>query len=132
MEPSPRDVFTVVEPLNGSSFRSSTTLSSYMLLYKVSIICTWGYARDDRREVAPADKSLSYLNITEERAGRPCEDRPRRAACDLIATMAATLDNSREQTCALARHGGPKKCGPRQACARTTPLLMDETAGTES
>lgn len=72
-----------VEPINRSSFRSSTTLSSYMLLYKVSIICTWGYARDDRREVAPADKSLSCLNFTEERAGRPCEDRPCRATCDL-------------------------------------------------
>lgn len=42
-----------VEPINGSSFRSKTTLSSYMPLYMVGIICTWGYARDDRSEVAP-------------------------------------------------------------------------------
>lgn len=60
-----------VESINGSSFRSSTTLSSYMLLYKVSIICTWGYARDDRREVAPADKSLSCLNLTDRGTGGP-------------------------------------------------------------
>ena len=33
-----------------------------------------------------------------------------------VATTAATLDNPREQTCALIRNGGPKKCGPRQAC----------------
>lgn len=61
-----------VEPINGSSFRSSTTLSSYMLLYKVSIVCTWGYARDDRRKVAPADnKSLSCLNITDRGTSGP-------------------------------------------------------------
>ena len=26
------------------------------------------------------------------------------------------MDRSREQTCALLRHGSPKKCGPRYAC----------------
>lgn len=71
MEPLPRDVLQFVEPINGSSFRSSTTLSSYMLLYKVSIVCTWGYARDDRRKVAPADKSLSCLNITDRGTSGP-------------------------------------------------------------
>lgn len=70
-----------VEPINGSSFRSSATLDSYMLLYKSSIVCTWRYARDDRREVAPADKSLSYLNITERGAGGPLVRRQALAGC---------------------------------------------------
>lgn len=71
-----------VEPItNGSSFRSSTTLSSYMLLYEVSIICTWGYARDDRREVAPAHKSLSDLNITDRGVGGPLVRRRALAGC---------------------------------------------------
>lgn len=64
------------------------------------------------------DKSLSLLNITEreENAGRWCEHRPWRAACD-FATTAATLGRPREQTCALIRHTrGRKTCGPRHAC----------------
>lgn len=97
-----------VEPINGSSSRSITTLSSYVLLYLVSNICTWGHARDDRSEVAP-DNSLNLLNITErgESAGRWCEYRPWQAACHL-ATTAATLRRRREQTCALIRHKRPE------------------------
>lgn len=108
-----------VEPINGSSFRSSTTLSSYILLYKVSIICTWGYARDDRRQVAPADKSLSCLEFHRQRNGRAARAKTGPAGLRVtlqVATTAATLDRPREQTCALIRHGGPKKCGPRHAC----------------
>lgn len=71
-----------VEPIiNGSSFRSSTTLSSYIVFYTVSIICTWGYARDDRRQVAPADKSLSDLAITDRGAGGPLVRRQALAGC---------------------------------------------------
>lgn len=64
-------ILQFVEPINGSSSRSITTLSSYVLLYLVSNVCTWGHARDDRSEVAPVDKSLSLLNITERGAGGP-------------------------------------------------------------
>lgn len=63
-------ILQFVEPINGSSSRSSTTLSSYVLYYLVSNICTWGYARDDRREVAPADKSLDITHEERERSRR--------------------------------------------------------------
>ena len=74
-------ILQFVEPINGSSSRSSTTLSSYVLLYLASNICTWGYARDDRSGVAPADRSLSLLNITERGVGGPLVQRQALAGC---------------------------------------------------
>lgn len=125
-----------VEPItNGSSFRSSTTLSSYMLLYEVSIICTWGYARDDRREVAPAHKKSQRPEYHRQRSGRAARAKtgPGGLRATLqVAITATTLDRPREQTCALMDTEARRSADPGMLAARTTPLLTDETAGTKA
>lgn len=99
--------------MNGGSFRLSATLGSYVLLYVVSSICTWGYARDDRREVALADKSqlLEYQRgssgpLVRSQALSGCV-RPSNHGGDVRQVERANV-------CAKTQR--PKECGPRQAC----------------